>query len=150
MWIKTEVICRVDLKWDSVLQQNRERVKLKCGAENKGVDQESMPETIKPWDMGLYMSNSYPSGRRQRLQLWRVWKPSPPKASLPFLLQHLTPNIDYQDSPTRWEICNVNESSQFKSGKKWLQRNRDNIGVNKTFITLQIKTSSSEKKWLLP
>lgn len=64
---------------------------MKCGAENKGVDQESMSETIKPWNMGLYISNSYPSGRRQEASALESLKVFAPQNITSIqLLQHLT------------------------------------------------------------
>ena len=63
-------------------------------------------------------------------------------------LQYHTLRHDYEASHVRWECSSMKEGSQFKWEKDDSRRNIDKTGVSKAFPSLQIKTLSSEKKWL--
>lgn len=92
----------MDLKWESSFAATKQGA---CGKWNVGLKTRVLIESLclKPSNPGtwasIYLTPTPLEGDR-RLQLWRVWKPSPPKASLPFNFYNtLLLNIDYQDSP---------------------------------------------------
>ena len=104
MWTKMEVICPVDLKWDF---SNKTGMVWKW---NVGLKTRVLIKSLclKPSNPGtwasIYLTPTPLEGDR-RLQLWRVWKSSLPKTSLPFNFYNtLLLNMDYQDSSTRWEM----------------------------------------------
>lgn len=136
-----------------------ESVKVKCGAENRGIVQNSIHETIKPLQVGFQVSIPYPSGGKQEvssLESAHVFPPphptlpkNPQNTVLPVNLYNtILWDIDYEASHVRWECSSMKEGSQFKWEKDDSRRNIDKIGVSKAFPSLQIKTMSSEKKWL--
>ena len=85
-----------------------ESVKVKCGAENRGIVQNSIHETIKPLQVDFQVSIPYPSGGKQEVSsLESAHVFPPPHPTLPKIPKYSTSSQPLQQHTLRHGLRSV-------------------------------------------